>query len=92
MSEEQQVATEVPGFNPPVGESLMGESQMGNAQRPQTPECLLLLLCLYMFVATNFLWYVPWYEWVWGDPTTCNVVFISWKYPVLLDIFTCGLL
>ena len=48
MSEEQQVTIEVLGVHPPGGESLVGESQKGEAPRLQTLECLLLLLCLHV--------------------------------------------
>lgn len=55
---EEQVAIDIQGVSPPGGTSLMGESQRGKALRPQTAECVLLLLCLHMFTATVFLWYL----------------------------------
>lgn len=58
LSEEQQVAIDIQGVSPPGGTSLMGESQRGKALRPQTAECVLLLLCLHMFTAAVFLWYL----------------------------------
>ena len=65
---EQQVATETEGGSLPGGNSLMSESPLSKATRLQTPECLSFLLCLYMFAATIFLWYLAWYEWMCGDP------------------------
>ena len=50
---EQQVAIEMQGVNLPGGSSLMSESPLSKATRLQTLECLLFLLCLYMFAATN---------------------------------------
>lgn len=35
--------------------------------RPQTSECLSLLLYLYMFATAIFLWYLLWCERMWGD-------------------------
>ena len=58
MSEKQQVAIEVQGISPPGGNSLMGQSQIGKTPGPQNPECLLLLLCPYMFSADIFLRYL----------------------------------
>lgn len=56
LSEGLQVAVDIQGVSPPGGTSLMGESQLGKALRPQTAECVLLLLCLHMFTAAVFLW------------------------------------
>lgn len=56
-------------------------------------ECLLLLLCFYIFVAASFLWYLSCWEWVSGDShcLKCSLI-ITWKCPVLLCIFTYRLL
>ena len=70
-SEEQQVATAH------QEETRIGQCQTGKALRPQTLECLLLLLCLYVCVTTIYLWYLARREWVWGDPNACNVVCLS---------------
>lgn len=60
MSEKQQVAIKVQGISTPGGNSLMGQSQIGKTPRPHNPECLLLLLCPYMFAAAIFLCYLAW--------------------------------
>lgn len=56
----------------------MGQSQTGKVLRPQTPECLLFLLCLYIFAVAVFIWYLARHEWVQGVPhyLKCSV-FIS---------------
>lgn len=64
LPEEQQVAMDIQGVSPPGGTSLMDESQIGKALRPQTPECGLLLVCLHMFAVAVFLWYLVRREWV----------------------------
>lgn len=58
-----------------------------------TSECLLLLLCFYVFVGASFLWYLSCWGWVSGDShcLKCSVV-ITWKCPVLLCIFAYRLL
>ena len=66
MSEEQKVAIEFREFGSPPCKNVMGESWIGKAPRASASECLLLLLCLYMFAAAIFLWYRLWYEWVGG--------------------------
>lgn len=58
ISEEQEVAIEVEGGSPPEGKSLICQSWTGKAPKPQTLESLLFLLCLYMFAAAIFLWYL----------------------------------
>lgn len=68
MAEEQQVATELQEFGSPERRALIGEYQIGKALKTWAPECLLLLLCLYMIATAIFLWYLAWCEWVWGDP------------------------
>ena len=55
-------------FGPPECKALIGETWIGKAPRSSAPECLLLPLCLYMFAAAIFLWYLAWYEQVCGDP------------------------
>lgn len=52
----------------------MGKSPIDNATRPQTPERLLLLMCLFMFTAATFLWYLTWVNGYRVIPTACNVV------------------
>ena len=59
---------EVQGISPQGGNSLMGESQIEEFLRSQVPECLLLLLCLYMFAGAIFLWHLKWCEQVQEEP------------------------
>lgn len=81
-SEKQQVAIEVQGIILEQGEdSLIGQSQLGKALRPQILECL--LLCHYIFAAVIFLWYLAGYKWI---PVMCWVYLVKTSY-----IFTCGL-
>lgn len=60
LSKEQRVALDTLGVSPPGGTSLMDESQTGKAVRPQTPECVLFLLCIHVFIAAVFLGYLVW--------------------------------
>lgn len=70
----------------------MGEFQIGTDLTALAPESLLLLLCLHIATAI-FLWYLAWYEWVWGNPHSLQYsVIILKKSPVLLGVITCGLL
>lgn len=80
-------------ISPPRIKALMGESWIGMAPRALTTECLLVLLCFYTFVAAIFLWSLAQCEWVCEDPhcLECSVI-ISWKYLILLGIFTYELL
>lgn len=80
-SEEQQVAIEVQGIIPQGEDSLIDQSQLGEALRPQILECL--LLCHYIFAAVIFLWYLAGYKWV---PTMCCVYLVKTSH-----MFTCGL-
>lgn len=47
------------GDGPLGGQSLMGESPLIKALRSQSPECLLLLLCLHLCALSSFsgIWY-----------------------------------
>lgn len=67
MSEEPQVAVEVQGVRLPGGNSLMGESQLGKALRPQILEWLLFLLglCVFALLCFSGIWHGG--AWVWRD-------------------------
>ena len=79
-SEEQQVAIELHETGPTECQALMGKSRIGEAPRASAPECLLLLLCLYMLATAVPLHvgcccqYLTWCGWGWGIPTAFNVV------------------
>lgn len=70
------------GDGPLGGQSLMGESPLIKALRSQSPECLLLLLCLHLCVLLSFsgIWYAVNVRWS---------VYLM-EHPVLLGILTCG--
>lgn len=55
-----RVVVEVPGISAPEGNPLMGPSRLGKVTGLQILESLLLLLCLFMFAAALFLWYLAW--------------------------------
>lgn len=57
-SEEQQVAIKLQKFGLPECKTLIGESLIQEAPRASAPECLLQLLCLYMFATAIFAWYL----------------------------------
>ena len=67
MPEGQRIAIEVPGVSPEEGNPLMGQSRLRKVLGLQTPECLLLLLCLYIFAVALFLWYLAGGEWMSED-------------------------
>lgn len=55
--------------------------------RPQSLECLLLLLWLSMIVAAIFLWYMVCCEWVWVITIAFNVVCLSHGYIPFNGVF-----
>lgn len=59
-SEEQQVAIKLQEFGLPECKALIviGESLIHEAPRALAKECLLQLLCLYMFAIAIFVWYL----------------------------------
>lgn len=62
MSEEKQMAVE---FR--VSAHQEANPSLVKTQKSQTPQCLLLFLCLYMIATAISLWYLTWCEWLWGD-------------------------
>ena len=67
LAKEQQGAIEDLGVGPTRRQ--LSDEQISFRQKPglQTPECLLLLLSLYMLVTAIFFCYLAWCEWMWGD-------------------------
>lgn len=57
-SGEQQVAIKLQEFGLPECKALRGESPIHEAPRASAKECLLQLLCLYMFAIAIFVWYL----------------------------------
>lgn len=76
----------------------MGESQIGKAPRPQTPdafcfccafslESVMVWMCVWG--SSSFLWNLVWCEWVWGDPPSfsgiCNGVNGCGEVPIAFN-------